>query len=175
VEIVARAPGESCLRVLEPGTAAGAAPSVAGERCTYGVIWPGALRWSRSGKAATIAVQPLPAWTELWVLRRDEPAAGTAPPTPATAATAPAWSIEPLTPGAVEPDAGYVESAGFSPDGAHLLVVREARTPGSAQRWFQVLSVATLGVEKQARSMDKLLAFKKWSAPSWQAGTLALR
>jgi hypothetical protein len=165
VAVVARAPGESCLQVLER-TAAGA-PRVAAERCTYGVVWQSALRWSPAGTSATIAVQPLPAWTELWVLRRDEAPVGPAP--------APSWTIEPLTPATVDPEVGYVEAAGFSPDGARLLVAREARAPGRAQRRFQILTVATLAIEKQAGSADKLLAFKRWGAPSWRAGTLALR
>jgi hypothetical protein len=161
VDVVPRAPGESCVRVLD----ASAPARVLGERCTYGVVWPGALRWAASGRIATIAVQPLPAWTELWVVRRDDAPAGASP----------TWSIEPLTPAAIDPDVGYVEAAGFSPDGAHLLVVREAREPGRPQRHFQVLAAPTLAVEKQAGDAGKLLAFKRWSAASWRAGTLALR
>jgi hypothetical protein len=91
------------------------------------------------------------------------------------AASAPLWSIEPLVAATVEPEAGYVETAGFSPDGAHLLVVREARGIGHPPRRFQMLSVAALTVEKQAGSADKLLSFKRWSAAWWRAGTLALR
>jgi hypothetical protein len=152
--------------------AAGGADRVAGERCTYGVVWRSALRWSAAGTAATIAVQPLPSWTELWVLRR-----AAAQHADGDSDSASVWTIEPLTPGTADPDAGYVETAGFSPDGAHLLLVREARAQGGAgaQRWFQVLSLATLAVEKQAHSIDKLVAFKRWSTPSWHAGTLALR
>jgi hypothetical protein len=156
VTVVPRAAGESCVRVLERG-------AVAGERCTYGVVWASALRWAPSGAVATIAVQPLPAWTELWVLRRSGPGA--------------AWTIETLAPATADPDAGYVEAAGFSPDGAHLLVVREARAGagGRVARRFQVLATATLAVEKQASAPTNLVAFKRWSAPSWRAGTLALR
>jgi hypothetical protein len=159
VVVAPRAAGESCVRVIEREAPK---PRVLGERCTYGVVWQSALRWAPSGTVATIAVQPLPAWTELWVLRRTGDAG--------------AWSIDPLTPATTEPDAGYVEEAGFSPDGARLLVVREARAPGRpAVRRFQVLSVPTLAVEKWAGSADKLLAFKRWSAPAWRGGTLALR
>jgi hypothetical protein len=143
-----------------------------GERCTYGVVWPSALRWSPAGNAATIAVQPLPAWTELWVIHRDVAAK---PAVARGSADDAPWTIEPLVPATTEPEAGYVESAGFSPDGARLLVVREARAAGRVQRRFQVLAVSTLVVEKQAGSADKLLAFKRWSAASWRAATLALR
>ncbi|HEY6478197.1 MAG TPA: hypothetical protein VI456_16580, partial [Polyangia bacterium] len=156
-----RAPGETCVRVMEAQRDKTAAkPATLGERCTYGVVWPSALRWAPSGDVATLAVQPLAAWTELWVLRRA--ADGT-------------WGFETLTPATTDPDVGYVESAGFSPDGRRLLLVREARAAGHLARRFQVLDAASLAVEKWASSADKLLAFKRWSAPSWRAGTLALR
>ncbi len=153
VSFAARAPGETCVRVTDGAR-------LLGERCTFGVVWPGALRWAPSGDVATLAVQPLAAWTELWVLRRA--ADGT-------------WGFDTLTPAATEPDVGYVESAGFSPDGGRLLVVREVRAAGHVSRRFQVLLTAALSVEKWASSADRLVAFKRWSAPSWRAGTLALR
>lgn len=145
------------MRVVQLGKAQPLA-----ERCTYGVVWLNALRWAPSGTAATIPVQPLAAWSELWVVRR----AGDA-----------SWVFETLTPATTDPDVttGYVESAGFSPDGARLLVVREARGGGQVTRRFQVMETATLAVERWAASADKLGAFKRWSAPSWRAGTLALR
>jgi hypothetical protein len=186
VVVVARGPGESCVRVVESGagtatgTSAGAGAAagsrVVGERCTYGVVWQGALRWSSAGNAATIAVQPLPAWTELWVIRRVE---GRSSPAAAGGDPGARWTIEPLVPATTEPqvgyEVGYVEAAGFSPDGARLLVVREARASGQTQRRFQVLSLSTLTVENQAGAVDRLLAFKRWSAGSWRAATLALR
>jgi hypothetical protein len=133
---------------------------VLAERCTYGIVWQSAVRWAASGTAATIAVQPLASWTELWVVRR---------------AADGAWTFETLAPAVTEPDLGYVEAAGFSPDGAHLLVVREARVAGRITRRFQVLATATLAVEHWAPSADRLPAFKRWGAPSWRATTLALR
>jgi len=152
--------GETCVRVVQP-TAAGKTRTL-GERCTYGLVWKNALRWAPSGSIATIAVQPLAAWTEVWVLRRGGDGA---------------WSLETLTPATADPDnaVGYVEAAGFSPDGAHLLVVREARAGAQVTRRFQVVGATTLVVEKWAAHVDKLGAFKRWSAPSWRAGTLALR
>jgi hypothetical protein len=152
-----RAPGETCVRVVERS---GDKPRTLGERCTFGVVWPSALRWAPSGAAATLAVQPLPAWTELWTLRRSDDGS---------------WTFDTLTPATTDPEVGYVESAGFSPDGNRLLVVREARVAGHVTRRFQVLTTAALTIEKWAGSADKLLAFKRWSAPSWRAGTLALR
>jgi hypothetical protein len=150
-------PGETCVRVTD---GAGDRARLLGQRCTFGVVWPSALRWAPSGDVATLAVQPLPAWTELWVLRR---------------APDGSWGFETLTPAMTEPDVGYVESAGFSPDGSRLLLVREARAAGHLARRFQVLAATSLSVEKWASSADKLSAFKRWSAPSWRVGTLALR
>ncbi len=152
-----RAPGESCLRVVDSRRA------VLGEHCTFGVIWTNALRWSASARLATIAVQPLPSWTELWVLRRSGDGAS--------------WTFDTLAPSSADPDrgAGYVEAAGFSPDGAKLLVVREADGDGRPSRRFQVVDVPTLRVDKWASTADRLVAFKRWSSPGWRASTLALR
>jgi hypothetical protein len=159
-----RARGETCVRVVAvsgvPANDNAAKPLA--ERCTYGVVWSSALRWAPSGTVATLAVQPLPAWTELWVVRRGADATG-------------AWTIETLTPATTEPDVGYVESAGFSPDGARLLVVREARLAGRPTRKFQVLNASTLAVEIQCGDVTKLSAFKRWQAAWWKTGTLALR
>jgi hypothetical protein len=154
-----RAPGETCVRVQVRSPRES---HLAVERCSYGVVWQSSLRWAPSGTLATLAVQPLAAWTELWVLRR----AGDG-----------TWSIETLTPATADPEitVGYVESAGFSPDGRRLLVVRESRAAGRPSRRFQVLAAATLAVEHWSPSAEQLGAFKRWSAPSWRAGTLALR
>jgi hypothetical protein len=160
-----RGPGETCVRVVavSGGPANDNAAKPLAERCTYGVVWSSALRWAPSGTVATLAVQPLPSWTELWVVRRGDDAGKDA------------WSIETLTPATTEPDVGYVESAGFSPDGARLLVVREARTAGRPTRKFQVLAASSLAVEIQCTDVTKLSAFKRWQAAWWKAGTLALR
>jgi hypothetical protein len=155
-----RAPGETCVRVVAvSGTPRNDNAKPLAERCTYGVVWSSALRWAPSGTVATLAVQPLPAWTELWVIRK----------------TADAWTIDTLAPATTEPDLGYVESAGFSPDGARLLVVREARVAGRPTRKFQVLDASTLAVQIQAGDVTKLSAFKRWQAAWWKVGTLALR
>ena len=95
------------------------------EHCTYAVVWPGSIRIAPRGDVMTLAQSPLAAWTELVLLRR-----GAKEPTT-------------LAPAAVDPDLGYVEFAGWSPDGAHLLVAREARMsgplgqPGTLAPWVQ--------------------------------------
>jgi hypothetical protein len=155
-----RGEGETCVRIVQ--AVGGGKARTLGERCTYALVWQNALRWAPSGTLATIAVQPLAAWTELWVARR---------------ANDGSWAIETLTPATADPDTavGYAEAAGFFPDGGRLLVVREARAAGQVTRRFQVVEAATLVVEKWAARADKLDAFKRWSSPSWRAGTLALR
>lgn len=133
--------------------------------CTYAVVWPASLRVSPHGDAVAFAQSPLPAWTELVVLGR----AG----------------AQTLAPAAIDPDVGYVELAGWSPDGARLCLVREARmtgplgAPGTLAPWiartFQVARADTLAVEKQATRLDNFVTFRRWAAPSWQRATLALR
>jgi hypothetical protein len=93
--------------------------------------------------------------------------------------TGDAWTIDTVAPATTEPqigqELGYVESAGFSPDGARLLVVREARVAGHPTRKFQVLDASTLAVQIQASDVTRLSAFKRWQAAWWKVGTLALR
>jgi hypothetical protein len=149
-------PGESCLQLF------GKAEAPLLERCTYGRIWPSSFMTSARGDRATIAVQPLPGWSELWVLRQAREG----------------WSSDILTPAVAQPELGYVESAGFSPDGERLLVVREARVDsGRFERRFQVLrfSASDLKVELQASTPSVIKAFRRWAAPSWRGETLALR
>jgi predicted Rdx family selenoprotein len=160
-----RMAGETCVRIVAASSGGSPANDNArplAERCTYGVVWTSALRWSTSGTIATLVVQPMPAWTELWVLRRGTDPAGT-------------WTIDTLSPATTEPEVGYVESAGFSPDGTKLLVVREARVSGRPTRKFQVLATSSLGIQLQASDVTRLSAFKRWQAAWWKAGTLALR
>lgn len=136
------------------------------EHCTWAVVWPSSLRVAPHGDAIVFAQSPLPSWTELVVLRRGhEP--------------------ETLAPAAIDPDVGYVELAGFSPDGARLLVAREARMTGPLgqpntlapwiQRSFQILRADGLTVEKQASRLDNFVSFRRWQSPDWRRATLALR
>ena len=137
------------------------------EHCTYAVVWPSSLRVSPRGDALVLAQSPLPSWTELVVLRR-----GHGPET--------------LAPAAVDPELGYVELAGFSPDGTRLCVAREARMsgplgqPGTLAPWiarsFQILRAdAGFTVEKQAAHLDNFVSFRRWQSADWRRATLALR
>ena len=149
-------PGEACL------TLAGKKGDVLVERCTYGSVWTRSFMASAQGDRATIAVQPLPGWSELWVFRSGGQG----------------WSVDVLTPAIVQPDLGYVESAGFTPDGERLLVVREARDDsGKVMRHFQVLRASTpaLKVEVQAGTPRIIAAFRRFASPAWRSETLSLR
>ncbi len=83
--------------------------------------------------------------------------------------------MDAVPPASVDPDLGYVELCGFSPDGAHLLVVKEARVDGKIRRDFEVLRTASLTVERQAHNPQVLASFHKWASPDWRGRTLALR
>ena len=71
-----------------------------------------------------------------------------------------------MPPALIDPDLGYVELAGFSPDGAHLLVVRVSRASGPlgaphtlapwVQRTFQVVTTGDLHVEKESTEPREL-------------------
>jgi hypothetical protein len=136
------------------------------EHCTYAVVWPSSVRVAPHGDAIVFAQSPLPSWTELVLLRRGH-------------------DEETIAPAAVDPELGYVELAGFSPDGARLLLAREARMtgplgqPGTLAPWiqrsFQIILANGLTVEKQATRLDNFVSFRRWQSPDWRRATLALR
>ncbi len=136
------------------------------EHCTYAVVWPSSVRVSPRGDAIAFAQSPLPSWTELVLLRRGHEA-------------------ETMAPAAVDPDVGYVELAGWSPDGARLCLAKEAKMtgplgqPGTLAPWmqrsFQIVKADGLLVEKQAARLDNFVSFRRWASAGWQRGTLALR
>jgi len=150
-------PGESCLELSAAAGNPDAKPLA--QQCTYSVPHPSSARASPDGRALAIAVQPLPGWLELWVFHK----------------VGDAWEVQQLTPAPADPSLGYVELAGFSPDGAHLLVVREARVEKRIAREFQILSARTLAVEKHGGTFDGFGTFRKWHSAEWKEHTLALR
>ena len=138
-------PGETCVRLVEKS---GNASRIAIERCTWGVVYPSAVRLGPRDEIATIAVQPLDGWRELWVFRK----------------VGGAWSCEPLTPASVDPDLGTIDLSGFAPDGSRVLVTRAVRDGGGVKRSYQVLRADTLTVEREAHSSPGiLLAFRRWA------------
>ncbi|MGO8994517.1 MAG: hypothetical protein ACLQVI_14455 [Polyangiaceae bacterium] len=167
VELAAGGPGQTCVRVKKHGAAPTAASVV--EHCTYGVVWPSSVRMAPHDSAVALIVQPLSGWSELLVLH---PVQGT-------------WTADTIAPATIDPDIGYVELAGFSPDGAHLLLVRESRASGPLgaphtlapwmQRTFQLVAMSDLRVEKEASSLANFATFRRWETADWKRGTLALR
>jgi hypothetical protein len=166
VDVVPGAPGQTCVRV----TRLGPTPVQAIEHCTYALVWASSVRIAPHDAAVTLVTQPLPGWDELLVLH---PAQG-------------AWAADTVIPATVDPELGYVELAGFSPDGASLAVVREARvtrplgsphtTPRRTDRSFQVLSTVDQSVEQRSATLSGASAhFKRWETADWKRKTLALR
>lgn len=146
-------PGQTCL------TLTGGKAAAPWRRCTFATVWPASLRVAPDGRSIALAVQPLPAWAELWLLH----------------ATADGWQLQVLPPAASEPALGYVEFAGWVPGGRRLLVAREARIDGRLRRSFEVLSLDGLAVERQAGSPKALALFDKWQDPLWKSQTVSLR
>jgi len=145
VSIALRRPGETCV------TAAGV------ERCAYAQVWAASARAARG--VVVVAVQPLPSWTELWVF---------------TARNGKS-QLAVLPPAAVDPEVGYVETAGISADGTRMAVVREALVAGRLTRRFQVVRTRDLKVLSSAREPSLARGFSTLASASWTASALALR
>lgn len=153
-------PGETC--VLLTDAAHGPAQPLA-RRCTWGVPWLASASVNARGDAATLAVQPLAGWRELWLARRGEQG----------------WTLEVLPPAAGNPlaeDIAYLEFAGWAPEATpRLLLARETRLDGRTSRRFEVALLADGSTDKQASSPDLLAAFKRWADPAWQRASVSLR
>jgi hypothetical protein len=149
------APGQTCLRL-----AARERQDVQlVQRCTYGTVWLASAQTIAQGHALVLAVQPMPSWRELWVFHAD---AGT-------------WRIDVLSPGAENPEAGYIDFAGFVPGTNRLLIAREAREHGGFRRRFEELRLDDLVPVRQASAPDLLLDFRRWPDGQWRRDTLALQ
>jgi hypothetical protein len=160
VEIVAGRPGESCVRLWPAPRRSAVEPLV--QRCSFGVVFAGSVRVADSGRAVAVAVAPLPAWTEQWIFRAGDGAG--------------AWSADVIPPALGQPgdDIGYVEVAGFAPDGRQVLVVREFVLNGRAGRRFEQLGPDG-AVLHWSPTPQRLNAFSRWASPAWRRETLSLR
>jgi hypothetical protein len=149
-------PGQTCVTLGDPKHAALA------RRCTYGSVWTASARIAADARTAVLAVQPLDAWTELWVFRQQRNGR---------------WTIDALPPAAAsETGVGFIEFAGFVPGQAKLLVARESRVGGQVQRRFEVLRLdGNFTAERWANTPQKLVAFSRWSDASWKQGSVILR
>jgi hypothetical protein len=127
-------------------------------RCTYGIVWLDSAHPIAQGPAVTLAVQPLESWRELWVFH---PIGGN-------------WRIDVISPGVDEPEAGYVDFAGYAPGTRRLLIAREVRNAGRFQRRFEELRLDDLTLVRGADSPDALRDFGWWQDAAWRRDTLAL-
>jgi hypothetical protein len=150
-------PGQTCVALHDAKHAVPLA-----RRCTYGTVWTASARFAADGKTAVLAVQPLDAWTELWVFRLQRNGR---------------WTIDALPPAAAsDTGIGYIEFAGFVPGQAKLLVARESRIGGQSQRRFEVLKLdGTYAAERWASTPEKVAAFSRWPDPAWKQGSIILR
>jgi len=151
--------GQTCVLLTDPARSDDAAPLA--RRCTWGSAWLASARVAADGKTAVLAVQPLDAWTELWVFR----------------ATRKGWVVDALPPAAAsDTGIGYIEFAGFVPHQPRLMVAREARVDGKSVRRFEVLRLdGSYVAERSATSAQHLTAFVRWPDPAWRQGTVSLR
>lgn len=154
---VAGQPGETCVLLVD---AKHDEKSPLARRCTYSIVWANSASLNREGTALALAVQPLEAWRELWLFRKD--ARG-------------AWDISVLPPATTNPDLGYAEFAGWVPGGKQVLVAREARGEGKYRKTFEVLKLASLTAERQAPEAAMLGAFNRWQDAGWRGGSVSLR
>jgi len=156
VVTVAGQPGETCVLLID---AKHDASRPLARRCTYALVWPQSATLNREGNALALAVQPLEAWRELWVFRRQ----------------AGGWVIDALPPAALQPELGYAEFAGWVPGGKQLLLAREARGDGRYQRNYEVVSLDSLAVARQSGDAGSLGPFQRWQDPAWKRQTVSLR
>ena len=149
-------PGQTCVALVEAAHAARAATRV--QRCTYGIVWLASARSIAQGHALLLAVQPMESWRELWVFR----------------ANAGGWTVDVLSPGADDPEEGYVEYAGFVPGARRLLIAREVMDHGRFRRRFEELRLDDLALVRQANASELLPEFGRWQDVDWRRDTLAL-
>jgi hypothetical protein len=153
---VAGDPGQTCIALARGAQGRDDIPLV--RRCTYGIVWMASAQSIAQGRALVVAVQPMESWRELWVFH----------------ANAHAWSIDVLSPGADDPEAGYVDFAGFVPGTKRLLIARELREHGRFHRTFEELRLDDLILMRQASAPERLPDFSRWQDAQWRRDTLAL-
>lgn len=149
-------PGETCVLLVD---AKNGVDKPLARRCTYALVWPQSASLNREGTALALAVQPMEAWRELWLFRKE----------------AGGWTVSVLPPAASAPELGYAEFAGWVPGGKQLLVAREARALDKLKRSFEVLRLDTLSAERQAADPSVLGPFQRWQDAGWKRATVSLR
>jgi hypothetical protein len=146
-------PGQTCVELMSGKT------STKLKKCTFGIVWPQSLSVSPNGNVATLAVQTVSTWRELWVIRKSSEG----------------WVLDVLPPSSTGPDLGVLEFAGWVPGGEKMLVARDTLEKGRIRTSFEVLKIDTLSVDQRASTPSLLIAFTKWQDPTWKANTLSVR
>jgi hypothetical protein len=123
------------------------------------VVWPQSVTLNREGNALALAVQPMPAWRELWVFRKQGAN----------------WAVSVLPPAAGDPEIGYAEFAGWVPGGQRMLVARESQAAGKTRRSYEMLQIDSLAVERSAADPAGFASFRRWQDPAWKRMTVSLR
>jgi len=147
-------PGETCVTLISKKQ-----KSPLAQRCTYSIVWSQSATINRKKNAIALAVQPMAGWSELWVFQKNK--AG--------------WQITALPPATRAAGLGYIEFAGWAPNGKQILLAKESRAEGVYQRRYEVMNLASLSVQRQARDASILGAFRRWQDPSWKANSVSLR
>ncbi len=148
-------PGQTCVALAETQPRR-TVPLL--RRCTYGIVWMASAQAIIKGPALVLAVQPLESWRELWLFHEK----------------AGSWTIDVLSPGADDPEEGYVEFAGFAPGSRRLLIARELKDHGRFRRRFEELRLDDLALVRGASSPELLRDFGWWQDVAWRRDTLAL-
>jgi hypothetical protein len=154
LSVVPGDPGQTCV-ALHKAQSGGL---VLVQRCTYGVPWLASAQLLAQGQAVVLAVQPLEGWRELWIFHQR--GAG--------------WIADVLPPGFDEPEAGYIDYAGYVPATRRLLIARELKERGHFRRSFEELRLDDLVTVRQASSPELLRDFGRWQDGNWRRDTLAL-
>lgn len=149
-------PGETCVLLVD---AKRGTDNPLARRCTYALVWPQSASLNREGNALALAVQPMEAWRELWLFRKQ----------------AGQWTITVLPPATLQPELGYAEFAGWVPGGQQVLVAREARGEGRYRRNYEVVSLDSLVTQRQSGDPEALGPFQRWQDPAWKKMTVSLR
>jgi hypothetical protein len=148
-------PGQTCLTLAWRRRST---PLV--QKCTFGIVWLASAQTIAYEPALVLAVQPLESWRELWIFHE----------------VAGHWTLDVLSPGADDPEQGYVEFAGFTPGTRRLLIAREVKErSGRYRQRFEVLSLDNLALVRSATTPDLLRDFGRWQDVAWRRDTLALR
>jgi hypothetical protein len=128
-------------------------------RCTFGIVWLASAQVIPQVSAVVLSVQPLESWRELWVFHQ----------------IGGKWIVDVLSPGADDPEEGYVEFAGFAPVTSRILLVREVKGRTRFHRSFEEVRLDDLVLVRQASTPEMLRDFGRWQDVRWRRDTLALR